>query len=114
MPAAPPCRTLKPLMIRPGLRRQATILPVNVPGAAACSQVASLYGAAEARTTGSGLLMPVVIETPFSVDEVPSDEPRVSVEENASFWVDAATVVTHAERWSDVDAAGPELRTGAA
>src|SRR5688500_1844550 len=114
MPAAPPCRTLKPFRIRPGLRWHATILPANRPAGAGLLQVALLYGAAEASTTGNGLATPVVIETPVRVAAVPSDEPGVSVEVNARFWVDAATVVTHGERWSVVAAPGPELPAEAA
>jgi len=38
MPAAPPLKTLKPRWTRPGPRWQATILPVNVPGAAGAAQ----------------------------------------------------------------------------
>jgi len=73
MPAAPPWATLKPFWARPigapltvPPRWQATILPVNVPGGAGWPQKMSLYGAAEASTSGAGPA-PAVIDAPTNV-----------------------------------------------
>src|SRR5262249_45123375 len=68
----------------------------------------SLYGAADARTTGAGPA-PEVIDAPVNVALVPSLEFTVSVESNSRRWVDAATVVTHGDRWLTVEAVGPSL-----
>src|SRR5262249_53328885 len=120
MPAAPPWARLKPFWARPigspltaPPRWQATILPVNVPAGAGCPQKMSLYGAAEASTTGSGPA-PAVIDAPTNVAEAPSLDVTVRVESNSRFCVEAATVVTHGDKWSLDDAAGPGLPAEAA
>src|SRR3954467_2324655 len=96
-------------MTRPRLSsRQATILPVNVPGAACVSQSGSPYGAADASTTGSGEVMPRVMDEPVSFRLAPPAR-SVTVDWKARCCVDAATVVTHGPLWLAVPAVGPSL-----
>src|SRR6478735_6021352 len=114
MPAAPPCLTLKPFSTRPlPPRWQATILPAKIPGGAGASQSTRLYGAAEDSTTGSGPA-PAVMEAPSPVNLSPLAAVSVSVLANSRVWVEAATVVTHGERWFAVEAPGPSLPAEAA
>ena len=110
MPAAPPCLTEKPLSTRFGPRWQATIFPENNPGGAGLRHSGSLYGGADASTTGSGEETPPVIDAPL-IDGPPV---RVIVDWKVRLCVEAATVVTHGPRWSVVLAPGPELPADAA
>src|SRR6185503_5758987 len=89
------------------------ILPTKMPGGAGLPQNRSLYGAAVDSTTGSGPA-PAVMDEPVKVAVAPSLEVTVSVESNSRFCVEAATVVTHGDRWPLVDAPGPELPAEAA
>ncbi len=54
------------------------------------------------------------MDEPVKVADEPSLEVTVSVESNSRFCVEAATVVTHGDRWSLVDAPGPALPAEAA
>jgi hypothetical protein len=100
--------------MRPGLRSHATILLTKMPGGAGVVQVALLYGGADAITICFAGVTPWVIETPLKVAEAPSVEATVRVDSKERFWVEAPTVVTQPDRWSAVDAPGPELPAEAA
>src|SRR4051794_2223152 len=78
------------------------------------SQMALPYGASAALTTGVDSEMPAVMEAPEKVAVTSSSPVRVSVDSNARVWVDAATAVTHGERWLAVEAVGPSLPAEAA
>ena len=84
-----------------------------MPGGAGAVHSALLYGAADARTTGSGALTPAVMDAPTNVAVSPPPV-TVRVEANSRRCVDAATVVTHGERWLAVLAPGPSLPAEAA
>src|SRR4051794_4761179 len=89
-------------------RLHTTILPVKVPGGAGLLQSMSLYGAAEASTTGTDDVTPAVIEEPCSVAVAPPVPAlRLIVDWKVRCWVEAATVVTHGPPWSAVPAPGP-------
>src|SRR6185436_15277968 len=104
MPAAPPWRTLKPLLTRALTPREhTTIWPVKVPGAAGTWQ----RGSAVLRTTGDVATGPIT-EDPLTVRE---SEPEAT---EAEPWKErsvvlAATVVTQGPRCPVVSAAGPSL-----
>src|SRR3712207_4294547 len=113
MPTAPPCLTLKPFSTRPGPRWQATILPENNPAGAGERHCGSLYGGADENTTAAGPA-PAVIDAPLNVAVAPPGPVRLRVDSNDRPWVEAATVVTHGDRWSAVAAPGPEFPAEAA
>src|SRR5262245_35267324 len=109
MPTAPPCRTLKPFSTRAlPPRWHATILPVKVPGGAGVVQSALEYGASVDSTTGAGPA-PSVRDAPLLVKTSPLDAVTVSVVANSRVCVDAATDVTHGDKWFTVPAPGPSF-----
>jgi hypothetical protein len=57
---------------------------------------------------------PSVIDAPVSSSVEPSAPVSVRVETNVRCCVEAATVVTHGDRWFAVDAPGPSLPAEAA
>src|SRR5688572_5358395 len=87
---------------------------MKMPGGAGEVHCALLYGGAEASTTGSAEPVPAVIDAPLNVAVAPPELFNVSVDSNALLWVEAATVVTHGDRWSAVLAPGPALPAEAA
>src|SRR5215217_7650177 len=92
----------------PPPRWQATILPVNAPAGAGEPHRMLYPGSSLASTTGAGPA-PGVIEAPSTVKVSPLPAFTVSVVANSRVWVDAATVVTHGDRWLTVPAPGPSL-----
>src|SRR5262245_36538853 len=109
MAMAPPALTLLPLSTRaiPPPRPHATILPANAPAGALVPHSLPYPATLSASTTGAGPAPPV-IEAPSNV-AFASALRSVSVETNSRLWVDAATVVTHGDRWFTVPAPGPSL-----
>src|SRR5262249_35459128 len=115
IPAAPPCRTLRPLSMRPLFpREQTTTMPVAAPAARSDWQSASslpppAFGRVAARTTGVAEEIPLVSVTPGTSRAAPPSAVRCSVELKLRGPVDAPTVVTHGPPWSEVAAVGPLL-----
>src|SRR5829696_4886090 len=86
---------------------------MNKPAGGVLVHSALLYGGAEASITGADELTPAVIDAPLNVAVAPAAF-NVSVDSNARLWVEAATVVTHGDRWSEVLGPGPALPAEAA
>src|SRR3989304_9187361 len=94
-------------------RLQTRIMPSNwVAEAGSLLHSASLYGAALARVTGVGVVMPSVTVTPLISSVSGAGPPvavRCNVEPKALSQVEAPTVLVHGPPWSVVPAPGPEL-----
>jgi len=83
-------------------------LPLNNPRGAGASHSGFEYGAADESTTGNGPT-PGVMDAPLTVNVSPLEAFSVSAVANSRVCVDAATVVTHGDRWFAVRAPGPSL-----
>src|SRR3954470_11748787 len=100
-------------------REQTTILPVAAPAARSDWQSASslpppAFGRLDARTTGVGVEMPLVMVTPGMSNVAPPSAVRCSTLLKKRSDVAAPTVVTHGPPWSEVPAPGPLLPADAA
>src|SRR5437762_2821387 len=93
----------------PAPRSHTTILPAKAPSAVAVAQNGSVNGASAALTTGVGVLIPAVNDTPTNDRVAPPVAVRLTMFLNARSAVLAATVVTHGPRCATVSAVGPEL-----